>query len=50
LIRVFDTERYTRSLERAFDAMWEAYARGQKLRAIRIEPYGDREFTRGLDH
>jgi predicted O-linked N-acetylglucosamine transferase (SPINDLY family) len=33
---LFDTERYARNLERAFDAMWEAYARGQKPRAIHV--------------
>ncbi len=33
---LFDTERYARNLERAFDAMWDAYARGQKPAAITV--------------
>jgi predicted O-linked N-acetylglucosamine transferase (SPINDLY family) len=33
---LFDTERYARNLERAYDAMWDACARGQKPRVIHV--------------
>ncbi len=35
---LFDTERYARNLECAYDAMWDAIARGQKPRVIRVAP------------
>jgi predicted O-linked N-acetylglucosamine transferase (SPINDLY family) len=34
---LFDTERYARNLERAYDAMWAAYAAGSKPAAIRVQ-------------
>jgi protein O-GlcNAc transferase len=33
---LFDTQRYARNLERAFDALWEACARGAKPAPIRL--------------
>jgi predicted O-linked N-acetylglucosamine transferase (SPINDLY family) len=34
---LFDTERYARNLERAYDTLWEACAGGAKPAPIRIE-------------
>jgi predicted O-linked N-acetylglucosamine transferase (SPINDLY family) len=36
LCPLFDTERYARNLERAYDAMWASYAAGSKPAAIRV--------------